>query len=219
MNSLPQKGILLFHLNIHSLLPKIEELRTYILNSPIKILCINETFLDSSVDNSEIQIPGFHLFRNDFSRNCGGVALYFRDTFSPYLISCRSRNNHVEGISVQIHIGNTPFIISSIYRRPVPDASSFVSLENYIEDILTHNCNTVFLGDFNINYLNSDVTKAHAIENQYQLKQLITDQNILAVLIILVLALTSSSLMHLITIHNLVLYLSLLVTITPPLPI
>ena len=44
MNSLPQKG--LFHLNIHSLLPKIEELPTHVLSSPLKILSINETFLD-----------------------------------------------------------------------------------------------------------------------------------------------------------------------------
>ena len=60
-----------------------EEPPTHVLNSPIKILSIIETFLDSSVDNSEIQIPGFHLFRNDFSRNCVGVALYVCDTFSP----------------------------------------------------------------------------------------------------------------------------------------
>ena len=65
------------------LLPKIEQLRFHIANSNVKILSLNETFLDSSIHDDEINIPGFVLFRNDVSRNGGGSALYVSETLSP----------------------------------------------------------------------------------------------------------------------------------------
>ena len=73
---LPNKGISLVHLNIRSLLPKIDELLQYLNNSKIKVCSINETFLDSTVDDSEFSIPSFYLYRNYNSRKGGGSAIY-----------------------------------------------------------------------------------------------------------------------------------------------
>ena len=50
------KGIVIAHLNIQSILPKIEELRFHVDQSNIKILSINETFLDHSINDCEIGI-------------------------------------------------------------------------------------------------------------------------------------------------------------------
>ena len=73
-NKFPRNGIVFAHLNVPSLLPKIEEIRKHVSNSAIKILSVNETFLNSDIHNSEIEIPGFTIFHNDFSRKSGGVA-------------------------------------------------------------------------------------------------------------------------------------------------
>ena len=58
-------GLHLCHLNINSLLPKIDELRD-----------ITESKLDSSVMNAEVNINAYSIIRNDRHRNGGGVACY-----------------------------------------------------------------------------------------------------------------------------------------------
>ena len=44
------------HLNVNSLLPKIEELRTLAFNTNISVLLITETKLDNTVSNEELKI-------------------------------------------------------------------------------------------------------------------------------------------------------------------
>ena len=146
-NQFLKNGIVIAHLNVQSLLPKIEEIHNHVSNSAIKILSVNETFLNSDIHNSEIEIPGFTIFRNDFSRKGGGVALYICESYSPSLVKTFSRTNHVEAISVTVRIGNIPFNISSVYRQPTTDVISFMQLDNVLEDILSLNSNSIFLGD------------------------------------------------------------------------
>ena len=137
-------------------------------------MSINETFLDDTIDDDEIEIPGFLLFRNDLSRNGGGSAIYVCESLSPCLIKQIPHTNHVEAQTVKVLFGNTPFLITCCYRQPSYDLTSYTKLENIMEDILNLNCNSVFLGDFNINYKASDFTRAHHLEHQLQLSQLIT---------------------------------------------
>ena len=67
------------HLNVNSLLSKTEELRD--ISNYIKpaILGITESTLDSSVRNSEVNINGYSVIRNNRNRNGGGVACYIRN--------------------------------------------------------------------------------------------------------------------------------------------
>ena len=48
------------------------------------IICISETFLDSSPNKSSLLIPGYHLLRADHPKNLkkGGVCLYFKENLS-----------------------------------------------------------------------------------------------------------------------------------------
>ena len=48
----------------------------------VDILAINETRLDSSIQNGEVSIPGYTLERKDRHRNGGGVALYTRNSIN-----------------------------------------------------------------------------------------------------------------------------------------
>ena len=91
----PEKGTIIAHLNIRSLLSKIEEIHELLLNSSIKVLSINETFLDSTISDSEVSIPNYHLYRNDVSRNSGGIAVYLLSNF-PHM-------ENVEAISVKVY--------------------------------------------------------------------------------------------------------------------
>ncbi len=59
-----------------------DELRVLISNSTIDILAINESKIDDSVFDNEINIIGYNMIRNDRNRFGGGVVLYIRDTIS-----------------------------------------------------------------------------------------------------------------------------------------
>jgi exonuclease III len=67
-------------LNINSLLKHIDELRVLLANSSIDILAINESKIDDSIPDNEINIVGYIMVRNDRNRSGGGVVLYIRDT-------------------------------------------------------------------------------------------------------------------------------------------
>ena len=82
-----KKGTTLIHLNVRSLLPKLEELKFYLTNKKIQVLSVNETWLNSSIAYNEIAIPGFSIFRRDRSKGShGGVALYVRSELQSFLM-------------------------------------------------------------------------------------------------------------------------------------
>ena len=44
------------------------------------ILALSETWLDSSVDDSLVAIPGYRVYRSDRHRHGGGVCMYVNDS-------------------------------------------------------------------------------------------------------------------------------------------
>ena len=48
-------------LNINSLLAHLDDLKFFVLDSKIDVLAINETKIDSSVNDNEIYLPGFEV--------------------------------------------------------------------------------------------------------------------------------------------------------------
>ena len=73
------RGLHFCHLNVNSLLSKIDEIRD--ISNCIKpvVLGITESKLDSSVTNSEVNINGYSIIRHDRNRNGGSVAYYVRN--------------------------------------------------------------------------------------------------------------------------------------------
>ena len=70
------------HLNINSLLSKIEELRALAFNKNISVLGITEVKLDNTVRNEELKIDGYNLLRSDRNKNGGGVACYIKSNIA-----------------------------------------------------------------------------------------------------------------------------------------
>ena len=73
-------------INIASLPKHIDELRNYMISTPVDILAINETHLDGSFSDSAVSIPGYSLERKECKRNGGGVALYIRNSIAYEII-------------------------------------------------------------------------------------------------------------------------------------
>ena len=108
-NVLKSKGLHLIHLNINSLLPKIDELRYIANSSNVPVIGISKSKLDESVLQSEIQINNYDLLCWDRNRNGGGVACYIRSDIS-YI-------QEIENILFEILLPKTkPIVVGIIYR-------------------------------------------------------------------------------------------------------
>ena len=63
------------HLNTRSLLPKLDELRLLAANTKVAVIGITESWLDASVTDAEVEIPGYLIVRHDRNRTGGGVCI------------------------------------------------------------------------------------------------------------------------------------------------
>ena len=71
------KGLRICHLNVRTLVDKIDEMRGFCETHRPHVLSLNEeTWLDSSISDSEIQLTGYLLVRRDRTRRNGGVLIY-----------------------------------------------------------------------------------------------------------------------------------------------
>ena len=76
-----KKGLHFLHININSLLPKIDELKCITNKTKAAIIGITESKLDHTVPDLEVNLPGYDILRCYRNRNGGGVACYIRKDF------------------------------------------------------------------------------------------------------------------------------------------
>ena len=69
------------HLNINSLLPKIDEIHYVAKLTNATVIELSETKLDNTVLSCEHEIEGYDLVRSDRSRR-GGVACFVKNSIS-----------------------------------------------------------------------------------------------------------------------------------------
>ena len=73
-------GLKIFCLNINSLTRHLDEIRIFIEDKQPHILCLNETKIDDSISDDDIEIEGYIVNRKDRNRFGGGVAIYIHNT-------------------------------------------------------------------------------------------------------------------------------------------
>ena len=81
-NIFQKRGIRLIHLNINSLLPKIDETRYIAKPTNATVTGLSETRLDNTALSSEREIEGYDLARFDRSRRGGGVSCFVKSSIS-----------------------------------------------------------------------------------------------------------------------------------------
>ena len=84
-----------------SLVKHIDDLRVYTSDQRLDILSINETRLDSSIKDEEVELSGYKIIRRDRNRFGGGVALYVRNSINVNFRSDLSTDK-LEAISIEI---------------------------------------------------------------------------------------------------------------------
>ena len=145
------RGIHLIHLNINSLLPKIDEVRQIAKCSKANIIGITETKLDQSISNTEIEIEGYSVIRKDRSRHGGGISCYISKNICFNEISVF--NKDIENIFVDILLPKSkPFTVGFFYRHP--NQNNFLDLVyDDFHKLNPERKEIYILGDMNINVL------------------------------------------------------------------
>ena len=62
---LSSKGLHFLHANVRSLIPKLPEIRLLLSRTKAAVFAVSESWLDSSVGDGEVHIPGFNIVRHD----------------------------------------------------------------------------------------------------------------------------------------------------------
>ena len=145
-----EQGLKCFHLNVCSLYRNFEELKKIILDIDLSCISINETRLCSSITDSEVEIPGYTVFRKDRSRNAGGVAVYIKNDLSPSHIEI---NSPTECMYVKLSCDHRNIVFGSVYRPPSANAEYYEHIFHDIDYVFSLNMELIIAGDFNFDLL------------------------------------------------------------------
>ena len=142
-----KKGLYFLHININSLLPKIDELKCNA--NKAALIGITESKLDHTVPDLEVNLPGYDILRCDRNRNGGGVPCYIRKDlcFNTRALNCKE----IENIVFDILLTKLKPITIGVFYRP-PNQANFMELIVKSFSLLNLKVNEIYLlGDFNIN--------------------------------------------------------------------
>ena len=123
-----QRGLKIASLNVNSLYSRhIDEIRTMLGNYLFDVFPINESKIDSTIPDSEINISRYNIIRKDFNINCGGVVIYIREH-----ISFAERNDlvskNLEMICIEIKNPHCRLFLLSVWYRPPKSEISLMGM-------------------------------------------------------------------------------------------
>lgn len=173
MNS--TKGLNVIHLNIRSLLSKIDLLKVWLTYNKPQVITLSETWLNSSIADNEIKLEDYVLYRKDRGSRGGGLLIYVSSNLNSELALPAENPVFFEGLFVQINLHeNKRLLIGNIYRPPNAPVES---IKNIVSTINSFKCNIekIILGDFNSNWLNRSTSNERNLLNSINLSQLITE--------------------------------------------
>ncbi len=165
-----KKGVVVASLNVNSLLLHIDEIRLLVKDHGIHVLAINETKLDTNVDDDLVSIDGFSIKRCDRNRSGGGVAIYINDAL---IDKCTVRDDipvfSLEALCIELKpTRSAPFIVLAWYRPPNALNEVFNDLEKSLQTLDREGKEIIILGDTNCDILPNYSSDQHSKEVNLQ---------------------------------------------------
>ena len=170
-----ENSVSFVHLNVQSLLPKLDIIEAELFN--IKILSFTETWLNENDITPDIDLPYYQppFCKCRKNQHGGGVAVYVHEN-----IMAKRRVDlempSVESVWLELHISGKRYLYGTFYRPPNAPTSLWDQIE-YSFDLAfnTQVKNIIITGDFNVNQLKQNAQLPHLqnIIRNYGLIQLI----------------------------------------------
>lgn len=164
------RELLICHLNINSLQNKFEEMRDIILKLKTQIMIIGETKIDSSYPDSQFEIPGYSIYRNDRKKGGGGILAFVSSCVTCRRLKLDRTYKTLEPLVLEVIVNNKVMIIVAIYRPP-KNLSGAYQLK--LEEELSSICNwaslrsqtIIAVGDLNLDRLRPDKAEGKLLMN------------------------------------------------------
>jgi len=158
------------HINIRSLLPKLDLLSSWVHTVTPDVLAISESWLKKSIANPDIFIPGYNLFCQDRATKGGGVALYVKDHLQCVVSLSKSVPKLFELLVIKIKLSNNfSLSVAVCYRPPSAPLCSLTTLSELLAPHISSEF--ILLGDLNWDMINPPdlVTQQFDALNLYQI--------------------------------------------------
>ena len=171
-----KKGIKICHLNAQSLLSCFDELKLWLQSKSYNIITLSETWIDDTVHNSEIHIPGYVCERKDRNRHGGGTAVYLRDDIE-YIRRQDVEKDNNESIWLEIKQEHKkPIVIGCLYRPQTESVDYFNLLAEMVDGLINDNKEVMLFGDLNCDFLKTHSLTTHmsTFMEMYNLEQMVT---------------------------------------------
>ena len=154
-----QNNISICHWNLNSLTShnscKLSLLQAYNSIHNYDILCLSETYLNSTIDNDDrnLTLNGYKLVRADHPSNVkrGGVAIYYKESLAARIVDTSYLK---ESLLLEITLKAGKCFVATVYRSPSQSSDDFEIFLNEFEKLLNYTSIdkrsvTAILGDFN----------------------------------------------------------------------
>ena len=142
----------MLHCNIRGLRSSRVELEASIrlMDQPPAILCLNETFLDKSVE--ELSVTGYEcVARKDREDGWGGVAVYAATKIASRTVLLKISGS-AERCWLCLHTSQGPYLLCCWYRPPHREVET---IDSFLDEHAAHRketVGTVVVGDVNVHH-------------------------------------------------------------------
>lgn len=164
------------HINIRSILSKIDLLKDFLLEADYDIVAVGETWLNDNISDDVIYIEGYRVLRLDRGRG-GGVCIYYKNSFA--VTEFGIINELIQQIWIVFKINRTKLAISVVYKPPRQNYKLFCDELERVCTQLSFICDYFLcLGDLNINLLEPGEPDCRYLNSLFDVlgcKQLITE--------------------------------------------
>ena len=119
---------------------KVHLIEAFITTHNFDIVCLSETFLDSTIphDDENININGYLLLRVDHPNNIkrGGICMYFKESLP--LINRSDLSNMKECLVTEINVNNEKCFFTCLYRSPSQSHEELESFCSSLDSLLSN---------------------------------------------------------------------------------
>lgn len=144
------------HLNCRSIRPsfnsfKLDEIKTILKDEIFDVFAVSETWLNNSVSNRAIDIPGYTFCRSDRPSRGGGVGIFVSKKLKFKSIFRTCVAELCESLFIELYFDSIKILLGVVYL-PNGNLSGF---EERHRNIFLKYSNVIVCGDFNCNLFNS----------------------------------------------------------------
>ena len=146
-----QRGLKFLHQNTRSLRGKMDELNILVSHCPnLHILAFTETWLDNSISDGEVSLPGYSIFRSYRTNGRGGgIAVYVKETQSVIRRADLEKDFVGECMWLELLLPKAKGILFGTFYRPPSQSDVLHPFQEVIELSNAENKETLITGDFN----------------------------------------------------------------------